>query len=113
MSKWADCCITAVIYNRSRSRIVWALVRADTGRTLGPPQLLSREAVMSVFESGKQVTTALLSKTQPGSFRKGAKVKVVQAGRGRYLSIGPTTMRCDHLGNLPEVQWRASISRRR
>jgi len=79
------------------------LVRPDNGDTLGPPSFLSRETVLSAVERGVRVITAPLSKRQPGAFEKGARVKVVRAGREKYLTTHRSPTKRDSLGRLPEL----------
>ena len=93
--------ITAVSYNSQNTHIESLRVTKIQNGKGSPEQILSRETIVTLIESGVRVIT--LPSNENG-FYIGAEVKVVEINYVKYLRTDSNRTAADNLGNLPRFQ---------
>jgi len=97
--RWADYLISAVRYNAAETHIEEVRVHDDLGDTVGPPLMIKRTTVVERLEGGYTFVTIV--KSSDGSWRKGARVRVVTVRGTKFIRTDADRTAEDNLGNLP------------
>jgi hypothetical protein len=96
--KWADYLISAVRYNDAETHIEKVKVRKDEGESVGQPSEWTRKKVIESLEAGYTFVTIFL---KDGTWKKGAKVGIVEIGDEKFIRTDSDATKEDNLEDLP------------
>jgi hypothetical protein len=100
ITKWADYCISQVIYDPGHLLIERVLVYEDKGEKFGVALSLKRSEIIEKIKKGFAFITMTLG---TNGWNKGAKVFIVTINREEYIKTRPDDLTRDNLGELPEM----------
>jgi len=100
MGLWADYCIEAVRYGRTKKSITHVKVRQDRNDCLGSPETWTKEeAIIMIANRFKEVITVY---RDGQNWSKGSRVQAVRVGQSYYIRTDANEIEADNLGELPE-----------
>lgn len=99
MEKWADYCITKVIFDQAGRMINRAIIRPDNGDSIGEEKEVTRNTLIQYCQIGKSFVTA--TKMETGNWRKLDNVYWNRNALYQSISIRYNDLTCDDLGNIP------------
>lgn len=100
MAKWADLLISAVRYDKDRTRIERVKVHEDLGEKVGSAKESTRASVVTNIKKGVSYMT--IRKAKNGNWKKGEEVHIIKVGNEEFIRTDKNAKAADNLENLPE-----------
>ena len=102
MTNWQKNVIVAVSFQdkEEKKHILKVERKKDLGETLSSSDILTRNEVIMLIESGERFITAY--KTSEGKWKTGEDVHVIHFNYGKFIRTDNNSKSEDNLGNLPE-----------